>query len=220
MASQLYTIDKSEFGIRMFKKYAKKKNFKYNNPTFNEMLMAPFDLEEIKKPFVLSFIAAGILDAIISYSIAPKNKKVTDINNVYAYGSKFNAITGSSLYTLTSGAFSYGAGVSEEMFMRGLLLPMFDIKYGQTTGLIATSLLFSAAHIPSYLKINSTKLLLYSIAEITAAGFAFGINTQRNDYNIKTVIAAHAWFDLMVTITSWLLNPEENPIGFSVSFKI
>lgn len=217
---QLYTIEKGDYLLKSLKMKFDKTDFKYEIPTFNEMLKAPFDFEEISKPFVLSFIAAGVLDAIISYSIAPSNKRIGSINKVFGYGSEFNPTLGSSTYLATSGLISYGAGVSEEMLMRGWLLPQLDYKFGRGVGLTASSLIFSALHIPSYLNIKDTGHLLYAIVQITAGGFVFGLNAQLNNYNIKSVIAAHAWFNFMVMTTSWILNPKENPLGFSVSFKL
>lgn len=217
--SQLYVIEKSDYFLRKVDNVFEGKNFRYDIAPFGEMLKAPFDLDEIKKPFVLAFIAAGIIDAIISYSIAPKNQRLSNVDRVYGYGNEFNPLMGSATYTATSTLVSYGAGVSEEMMMRGLVLPVLDYKYGKKTGLVASSLIFSALHIPSYLKIKDTKQLLYAITEITAAGFFLGLNAQQNHYNIKTVIAAHAWFNFMVMTTSWILNPQENPLGFSVTFK-
>ncbi len=218
--NQLYTIEKSDYLLRSLKIKFNKSNFNYKIPTFNEMLYAPFNIEEIKKPFVLTFIAAGIIDAIISYSIAPKSNGFKNINKVYGYGTEFNPTLGTSTYFATSGLLSYGAGVSEEMLVRGGILPILDYKYGKTVGLTVSSILFSAAHIPSYLNIEDTGQLIYAIAEITASSLIFGLNAQSNHYNIKTTIAAHSWFDFAVMTISWLLNPNENPLGFSVTFKL
>jgi len=218
--SQLYTIDKGDYLLRKLNQNFEKKKFRYDIPNFEQMLKAPFDFDEIQKPFVLAFIVAGIVDAIISYSIAPKNQRLTGVDRVFGYGNEFNSAMGTAIYTATSGVMSYGAGVSEEMIMRGGILPVLDYKYGKKVGLTVSSLLFSAAHIPSYLKINDTKQLLYAITQITTVGFLLGMNAQNNHYNIKTVIAAHTWFNFMVMTTSWLLNPQENPLGFSVTFKL
>ena len=72
----------------------------------------------------------------------------------------------------------------------------------------------------TYLKIKDPLQLAYTVAEITSAGFVLGKNAQNNDYNLKTVIAAHTWFNFTVMMTSWILNPKENPLGFNVSFRL
>jgi membrane protease YdiL (CAAX protease family) len=219
LASQIYVIDKMESYRNYFKYYNyKHPDFRYDNSSYKDLLLAPVKIKNIISPLVMSFIAWGVLDACISYPM--HNERVSDIESVEYYGYEMNPAWGSVFYSSSALLMSYGAGVNEELLFRGTMMPMLDYKYGQTKGLIFTSLIFSALHIPSYINISDPYRLTYSVLQVTSVGLILGRYVQTHNYSVSKAIAAHAWFDFAHMMTAWLINPAENPLGLSVSFKL
>ena len=68
-------------------------------------------------------------------------------------------------------------------------------------------------------RIDNPYRLAYGITQITSIGLILGNRAQKDNYNLKTVIAAHAWFDFAYMITAWIVNPKLNPLGFKVAFS-
>ena len=124
------------------------------------------------------------------------------------------------MYGLSSGLISYGAGLTEEVIMRGFFMPVLDLRFGQKFGLISSSLIFSAAHIPNYIMTEDPWERAYYITSVTLTGYIFGKNAQNNYYDLRQVIAAHFWYDFALLLTSWIINPEDNLFGFSVKFDL
>lgn len=183
--------------------------------SYGELAKAPFEWRTITKPFVLSLMAFGIGNALIS----DQSIDVGDIKSVEGYGMNLNKYTGTGVYNTFGALLSYGAGMTEEIMFRGMLQPGMEARYGPGKALIYSSLLFSAAHIPNYILTKNPYERLYYIFAVTTAGFIFGKNAQNQKYNLKQAIAAHAWYDFTLILTSWLVNPEKNYFGFDVRYQ-
>jgi membrane protease YdiL (CAAX protease family) len=117
----------------------------------------------------------------------------------------------------------WGAGVTEEYAFRNWLMPLLDYKYGQRKGLVISSLTFGAYHIQNYFKADKPELKKTAIAQVfttSLAGLAYGWDVQRRNYDIGPSVAAHAWFDMIVMVGSFLINPENNYIGVNLKLKL
>ncbi len=219
LAGQIYTVDKCDYYRNrlaiFFREHAHEKHYiQCDTTSLYKLTTAPFSREVFLSKFVITWAILGILDGIVSY---PENSRgYRDITRVNMFDHYMSRKNGTAAYISSAGAVSLGAAVSEEMLFRGILLPILDYKFGQRTGLITSSLGFGLLHLFN----PDIDRPLYFISQATAAGFAFGYHVQRNSYSIKKVIAAHFWYNIISMTTTWITNPEENPLGISVFFKL
>ena len=217
LAGQIYTIDKSEYFRERFAEFLRENTYRSSrvqcdNSPLSKLMTAPFKSEVILSTFVITWAALGILDGVVSY---PKNSKsYRDMNRVNMFAHDMSRSNGTAAYFTSACAVSLGAAVSEEMFFRGIALPAMDYRYGQMTGLITTSLVFGLLHLFN----PGIDKPVYCLSQATAAGFAFGYHIQHNNYSLSKAIAAHFWYNIFSMTTTWLINPEENPLGISVRF--
>lgn len=217
LAGQIYIVDQWSYYQKILIKYNKRypnhsKSIQFDSTPLTKLIGSPFQKKSILSPFVISFALLGIVDGIIAY---PKHEKsYTNISTITAIDSKMNRKQGTMLYESMAFNVSYGAAVSEELFFRGLLLPVLDYKFGKGIGLISSSFIFGSAHLFN----PGVDKPFYLFAQAFIAGFVFGNHVQRNNYMLSEVIAAHFWYNFFSSTTTWLNNPKENPLGFRVQF--
>ena len=218
---QLYAIDKGDYYLRDLNHILGfKEDFRYEAPSFRQMLTAPLRPKVLKKPLVWGITGFAVLENVLFYALSNNSRPLQNVKQVSGYGNTFSPGWGSAVYGGTGGLISWGAGVSEEMIFRGYLQPALHYTFGPKVGLWGSTLLFSAAHLPSYLQIKDPLMLAWSVSQITGIAYLFGLNAQNNHYDIQTVIAAHAWYDIAIMATSWLMDPQNNPLGFRVAFSL
>jgi membrane protease YdiL (CAAX protease family) len=218
LAGQVYTIDKCDYSR---KKVAESLTYDFplKSPVecdlspLTEFILSPFKPKYFLSTFVIAWAGLGVLDGIVAY---PKhNHHYRDISRVQIFGDTRNRPSGTALYLGSSSAISLGAAVSEEMFFRGVMLPSLDNSFGPRAGLITTSLSFGLIHLLN----PDIDKPAYFFSQATLAGFVFGYMVQREHYSLSKVIAAHFWYDIVSMTTTWLINPQRNPLGVSVQFS-
>lgn len=216
LSFQLYAVDKwSYFQKEVLRVKAENPEFKLkiDDTPLSDLMVAPFKREVISSPLVVAFALLGIADGIYGYP--EKKKSFSDIDNVTAMGNRMSRDSGTGYYEGMAFAVSYGAGVSEEMLFRGFMLPVVDYKYGKRAGLVSSSLTFGLLHAFNPGLQNPA----YTVTQATLAGFIFGYSVQKEDYKLSKAIAAHFWYDFFSMTTTWLANPNENPLGVQVTFR-
>ena len=109
---------------------------------------------------------------------------------------------------------AWSAGVGEEYICRNWLIPILDYKYGQRKGLIFSSLTFGVLHFSNVLFADKPDYgeALLQVGEATIAGYFLGRDVQKRDYNIGPAVAAHMWYDAVLMIGSFLINPKDNSL--------
>lgn len=213
---QLYTVDKwSYFQKEVLHQKMENPGFKLkvDDTPLSELMSSPFKPKVVSSPLVVAFALLGIADGIYGY--AGNKRSFSDITNVTAMGNKMSRDSGTGYYEGMAFAVSYGAGVSEEMLFRGFMLPVIDYKYGKRAGLVSSSLTFGLLHAFNPGLQNPA----YTVTQATLAGFIFGYSVQKEDYKLSKAIAAHFWYDFLSMTTTWLANPNENPLGVQVTFN-
>ena len=61
---------------------------------------------------------------------------------------------------------------------------------------------------------------LLQVGEATIAGYFLGRDVQKRNYKIGPAIAAHMWYDAVLMIGSFLINPKDNFLGVNIKFGI
>lgn len=215
LASQLYVVDKWGYYQKSVLR------FKSENPGFgmavdpaplSSLLLSPFKAENISSPFVLAFAVLGALDGYYGYPRGGKG--LGNVTRVTGAGNGMSRDTGTAYYGAGAFAASYGAGVAEEMLFRGMLMPIFDYRYGKRSGLVWSSVGFGLLHGLNPGQEGNG----YLMAQAGLAGFILGWEVQENEYRLGKAIAAHFWYDFISMTATWIANPKENPLGVAVSF--
>lgn len=141
-----------------------------NDEDPSDLLTAPFEFSFITRPTTYGPLLAGLALVLVSYDPDPH----ADFDGGDA--------------AFTAGV-SYNAGVGEEAFFRGYLMPVMREKWNSNVWSNATqSVIFGAAH---YSERNRFPIFQ------AAMGYYFGWVTQRNGWSLRESIFIHAWWDVL-----------------------
>lgn len=138
-----------------------------------DLLLAPFAFEEVLKPTTYLPLLAGLVFAVNRYNSHKTSRADFD--------------GGDAAFT---GGVSFNAGVGEEAFFRGYMMPVFrewsGSDFWSNSG---TAVIFGAAHYGP-----NNRMPIFQ----TLAGYYFGWLTQRNKWSLKQSIFVHTWWDIIV----------------------
>ncbi len=200
---------------------------KYHNPDFRyhdisekDLYLAPFKLENIATPITGGMVLlAGVFLGIQKHL---EKNTISDIEQMYFLNRFIPRNQALAAFGATSLAMSWAAGVGEEYVVRNYMMPIFDYKYGQTKGLIFSSVAFGALHFTNLIFAENPDLKsnLLQVGQATVLGFFLGRDVQKRGYNIGPAVAAHMWYDAVLMLGSFLINPEENFLGVNVRLGI
>lgn len=206
-------------------------NVKYRNPDFKyhdisqkDLYLAPFKKENIFTPItgVMAFLAGATLTANYFMGIRDDSPTLSKIDRM-SFGDSYLQRNQALAYYLPIGfAQGWGAGVIEEYQYRNWIMPLLDYKYGQKKGLVFSSMIFGVAHVSNYIFQDEPNYgqMATQVVGTTLGGMVYAWDVQRRNYNIGPVVAAHAWFDMILMVGSFLINPENNYLGVDLRFKL
>jgi membrane protease YdiL (CAAX protease family) len=218
---EAYNVDKCDW-LRARLEYIKYKRpgFNYDTIQFNDLLLSPFKLKNIFTPITGGFILAALAELYFEGRNA--SQTINDVNKMYFMNRFIDKNPALSMYGSLSLALSWGAGISEEYLFRNGIMPLWDYEYGQTKGLVYSSLFFGSLHFSNVLFSNNPdyKAALLQVAETTIAGYFLGRDVQNRGYSIGPAAAAHTWYDFILMAGSFLVDPKDNAFGVNVKFVI
>ncbi|SHF27446.1 CAAX protease self-immunity [Mariniphaga anaerophila] len=194
--------------------------FRYHNISEKDLYLAPFKIENIVTPITGGMVLlAGVFLAIEKHQEKHTISQVDQMYFLNRYIPRNQALTA---FGATSLAMSWSAGVGEEYIMRNYVLPILDYKHGQTKGLIMSSVAFGALHFSNlaFAEKPDLKGTLLQVTQATALGFILGRDVQKRGYNIGPAVAAHMWYDAVLMLGSFLINPEDNFLGVNIRLGI
>ena len=162
--------------------------YSYKMPTdrFVDLAAAPFRWSVIKKPEVWgAFLGSLALATTVTYLAYPSEARI-----------KTHSV---SLAKWAQPLSAFAVGLSEESFFRGYLQSQIAEISNPTTGIVLSSLIFGAAHMPNVLVLDLPhehrwRYFAFSIPMITALGGYFGWMTHKNR-SLKESVALHSWYD-------------------------
>jgi membrane protease YdiL (CAAX protease family) len=163
--------------------------YKIPNEQFDELSKSPFNYKVLKKKEVwggtLALLAGGIGVSYLRDKLTNKIdiKKSLKVSSKYAYP-----------------IVAFPIGFSEEILFRGFLQPSLNEILTPTGGVIASSLIFGAAHLSNASNWSNRDRINYyrfSIPYITLAGAYFGYISYKNN-SLKEAIAVHSWYDFVL----------------------
>jgi membrane protease YdiL (CAAX protease family) len=194
--------------------------FRYHDISEKDLYLAPFKPENIFTPITGSMVLlAGIFLGIEKLA---ENHSISDVEQMYFINRYIPRNESLAIFSATSIAMSWGAGVGEEYICRNYLMPLLDYRYGQRKGLVFSSLTFGILHFSNLLfaaKPDYAAALL-QVGEATVAGYFLGRSVQKRNYQIGPAVAAHMWYNAVLMVGSFLVNPEENFLGVNIRLGI
>jgi membrane protease YdiL (CAAX protease family) len=221
LGMQAYNIDKCDW-VRNKLELVKYKHpdFQYDPISEKDLFLAPFKIENIFTPVTLGM--AGIACLELWFQGRGVDKHINQVQQMYFLDHYIDRNSGLAIFGTTSLAVSWGAGVSEEYWMRNGVMPLLDYKYGQTKGLYYSSFAFGLLHIPNLLFADKPDYgqALAQFIETTLAGLILGTDVQNRGYQIGPAVAAHAWYDFILMFGSFLVDPTNNGFAVQVKFNV
>ncbi|HDJ33069.1 MAG TPA: CPBP family intramembrane metalloprotease [Bacteroidetes bacterium] len=221
LGMELYNIDKCHF-MRNRLEYLKatRPGFRYDDITFNKLMLEPFRPKNIFTPITGLFVAVAMGQLYLESR--HDNPDYSEVNEIYLLNRYVPRDRAMAFYGTASLAASWGAGVGEEYWFRNGLMPIWDYRFGQEKGLAYSSLLFGSLHLTNLLfePEPDLKAALTQALAATVAGWLLGRDVQKRDYDIGPASAAHTWYDFTLMLGSFLINPEDNIFGVRVRFVL
>lgn len=187
-----------------------------------DMLAAPFNVQVLRKPEVWAgtLVALGLgigASILLSGDDFDPTSAGADPN---LFGRTFDRRLGYPLGVSAGiGLFSHVA-IAEETVFRGALQSGIARSHGEFQGWLWGSLAFGLTHSLNALALpeeDRAKYLTYAVPMITILGSYIGYAYQRSDYNLGVPVAIHFWYDLLLTTTFFVMDPQSSPFAASVT---
>jgi len=145
--------------------------------SLGDLAKAPFSFDYLSRP--TTFIPL-LLEAAVLY----RENNSKDAYAIY----RANDVSERDLHVFNLTANEMTA-IGEEAFFRGFLNNEFSSRYGDSAGLVTSSVIFGLAHTGQGQTANAI--------QATAAGFYFGWLHQKNGYAVGEGAALHYWFNVL-----------------------
>lgn len=190
--------------------------FRYHHISEKELYLAPFKRENIITPITGRMVLlAGIF---LGFEKTREQHRFRDVRQMYFVDRYISRNQALAAYGATSLAMSWAAGVGEEYIARNYLMPLLDYRFGQKKGLMLSSLAFGGLHMTNlvFAEKPDYRATLLQVAQATVLGYFLGRDVQKRNYNIGPAVAAHMWYDAVLMLGSFLVNPEENFLGVNI----
>lgn len=178
--------------------YNQQTGYTYQMPReqFADLAWAPFSFSVLRKPEVWG----GFLGIMALASIAGH---IIDSQTAHIH-------LRTTIDWHPTPVIAFPIGIGEESFFRGYL--QSELSEGLTPwgGLVFSSLVFGAAHIPNALLMepeDRRNYYAFGIPLITTIGAYFGWVTQKN-HSLKESVALHSWYDFLLFAATALVEKQ------------
>ena len=178
------------------------------------LLTAPFRPQYALRWEVAAAVALGVAGAALS-AHDRRGGRMRDISVAHMLGDDYGRDEATALYTASAFGVSLGAATAEEGIFRGALQSILQDRWGESEGFWLTAGLFGAAHIVA----PNGELNPEGVLFATAAGAGLGWLYDHDGARLPGPIAAHFWYDFALIAGTWVLEPDDTPLGFSVDFR-
>lgn len=188
--------------------------------TLGELAWAPFNWRVMKKPAVWGGLALTLAAGVGVSLLIDDDLDADPGGDVNLFGRPTSPVLGYAAGgAALAGTFAHVA-VGEEILFRGVVQSRLARSYGETTGWVAGSLLFGAAHAPNALVLDGadrTRYLAVGLPFITVIGSYLGKLYQWDDYSLTGPVALHFWYDFLLSATFFALDPEDSLVSARIA---
>jgi membrane protease YdiL (CAAX protease family) len=189
--------------------------------TLDELVVAPFDPRVLKSPWVWGGVPIALAAGLgFSYLLDPdafrSARSINEVDKVNVFGHEFDRAPGYLAGSAYFVALFAPVGVGEEALFRGVIHTEMEERFGPTGGLIASSAIFGSVHVFNFLQ-DDPEDALVAVPLIAAIGGSLGLAYQHTGYQLKTSVAMHFWYDTLLSMAAFALDPEHQPFVVNYS---
>lgn len=189
--------------------------------TLSELLVAPFNGRVLGKPEVwggtLGMLAAGLA---FSYALANRGAHYQPGATPRLFGGDVPPGLAYPAATLTYGGLFSHVAVGEEMLFRGLLQSSFARGCGEACGWALGSAVFGISHASNALTMSDPRqrerYLALGVPYLILAGQVLGGVYWKNRYSLAPSVAMHFWYDLLLSMVDFALEPRRSLLAMRV----
>ncbi len=202
----MYSLSRSALDLQLaqWKPYAPQ-------DTLGEMVIAPFNVQVLKRPAVFGGIL-GLTGAAIALNALGSEPVQRGPPNFFGA-----TVPDAAGYPLAAGLgtvlFQHVA-IGEEIAFRGLLQPeLVRLTNNEHAGWALASLAFGGVHATNALALPAEErlgYLLFAVPYITLTGSWLGLASRWSGYSLAPPIAIHFWYDFALSATVFVMDPEHN----------
>jgi membrane protease YdiL (CAAX protease family)/TM2 domain-containing membrane protein YozV len=204
-----------------------------------KLVSAPFRPSVLKNPLVWAGVPAALIGGLGISLLAEEvfsGAKVTpmSLRSMPLLRSRLTAkLSGEDAATIAVGSTIFAAtflsvGVGEEALFRGCFQSGLTQKLGSTAGWLTASLLFGAVHISNFVERDPITLERTGFNEagylavpyITLVGAGLGYMYKKDNYKLETGIAAHFWYDFLLSVSSLFSLANNGAASLQFSFQL
>lgn len=180
--------------------------------TFGEMVAAPFDGQVLKRPAVWAGTLGALGGAVAISALLQHESWAPQGGPVNWFGLDLPAGVGWPASLVTGGYLFEHVALAEEALYRGTLQSALARGVGPWGGWALGTLIFGASHIGNVLALPQDQWASYlaiSVPYITLVGGALGLAYMDARYSLTASIAMHFWYDLLQSLATVLVDPQD-----------
>jgi membrane protease YdiL (CAAX protease family) len=198
-------------------------NFHISHESLDELALAPFTPSVLKSPWVWGGVPAALAIGIGASLLVDKidggdsedRPTIFDVKQVNVFGHKLNRGPGFAAGAGYFAALFGTVGVGEESLFRGVIQTEMEERFGTVPGLVVGSVIFGSVHTLNF--VDDPKQALYAVPIITVVGTTLGLAYQHTGHQLKTGVAMHFWYDTLLSLAGFAIDPEHQPFVVNYS---
>ena len=204
-----------------------------------KLASAPFRPEVLKRPWVWAGVPTALIGgfgvSLLAEQVFPAAKmSPMSLRPTPLLRSRFSAvIDGQDVLNVTVGSGRFAAtfvavGVGEESLFRGAIQSGLTQQFGAVPGWLLASALFGAAHISNFVerdpltgaRTGFNEAGYFAVPYITLIGAGLGYMYMKEDYKLEAGVAAHFWYDFLLSVGSLFALANDGSASFQFSFPL
>lgn len=179
--------------------------------TFTEMLAAPFNGKVLERPAVWGGTAVALGGAVALDVLLQHQSFKPGGGPVNWFGLDVPPGVGWPASVIAGGYLFEHVALAEESLYRGTIQSAIARGVGPWGGWALGSLVFGASHALNVISLPADQRVSYlaiSVPYITLVGGALGLAYMNARYSLTASIAMHFWYDLLQSLATVLVDPQ------------
>ncbi|MSP15568.1 MAG: CPBP family intramembrane metalloprotease [Myxococcales bacterium] len=200
--------------------------FPITRETLPALVSAPFRPSVLRRPWIWAGVplavgaALGVSALISPDALGDGTRSLGEVDDVRFLGRSYSPGIGFALAEAYHAALFVPVGLGEEALFRGVLQAELAEHLGPWGGWATASLIFGALHTLAFTGPDSSLAdAAIAVPFITAVGSGLGLAYMKTGYRLETSVAAHFWYDFLLTTASFVVDPEHQPFALRLGLQ-
>jgi hypothetical protein len=188
----------------------------------DDLLLAPFNPQVLKKPWVWAGIPLGLGAAVAFSYLAGKvlgqsttsmTRTLGDPGGVRFFGRQYSTGTGFALGSAYNLSIFLPVGAGEEALFRGAIQAgLSETSLDLWGGWALASVIFGGAHLVNFVGASDgARTAALAIPYLMASGGYLGLVYIRTGFSLKAGAAVHFWYDFLLSTIDFVADPDHQP---------